>query len=728
MKVGKMKNSLVAAIIVTISLAACAQSTPQGASISTAVPVALATPTRVEPTSTTVPTVAFTPTPEPTEQPTMVPTAEPTEIQSGPSLVGTLVPGPRDGINATNATNVTELARWDLGYAGPSAYSPDGKLLAVGSGFGVYLYDAETLASRAFWPTTSGVVDPAFDGDGLNLSAALYDKFLRTWEVESGGLVQSQVLPMNFYNTICFSTDGALAAIVNEDDEVQLIQVSDGASLGVMNDSKAPVATLALSFDKTRVAQKRPDGTLNVWDVSNGQPLLRLQVGGPTGEIKFSPDGAVLARGSGSSVYLLSAADGSLVRELAGQGANVGQMSFSPDGPYLASVSADATVTLWRVADDTLVGHLEGHTAAIRMVSFAPDGAQLASTSNDGTVRIWDTKSGSQMALVSGHDPSALSLDLSSDGEMLAVGRTDSSVRLMRAEDGTERAVVRTGTDYPVLVSFSADDSVLLTGSFEPLVRLWRVSDASLLESVESHVGSTVLPNAKISASGIVATWLPVGTVKLWSASNGAALADLIGHTSRVISASFSPDGRFLATGALDQSIRLWQTDGGTLVWAIDGLDAPATAVEFTPDGSAVAAGIGNEIHLLRVEDGSVTATLAGNSDGARAISFSPDGSVLLAISGDGMARLWSPNDARLIASLDGFSTRIVRTAFSPDGSILATGTDGDLRLWHASEGGLLASLEGHTSLVYGLEFSPDGSRLYSASDDGTIRVWGISE
>jgi WD40 repeat protein len=44
----------------------------------------------------------------------------------------------------------------------------------------------------------------------------------------------------------------------------------------------------------------------------------------------------------------------------------------------------------------------------------------------------------------------------------------------------------------------------------------------------------------------------------LWS-SGGTALRTLAGHTDLVSSVAWSPDGKTLASGSLDQTIRLWR-------------------------------------------------------------------------------------------------------------------------------------------------------------------------
>jgi WD40 repeat protein len=65
--------------------------------------------------------------------------------------------------------------------------------------------------------------------------------------------------------------------------------------------------------------------------------------------------------------------------------------------------------------------------------------------------------------------------------------------------------------------------------------------------------------------------------------------------------------------------------------------------------------------------------------------------------------------------------------AFSPDGSLIATGeNDGSVRLWDRDSGKVLRRYMGHEATVHSVAFSDDGRKLASGSADGTARVWRV--
>ncbi|MBF2002640.1 MAG: hypothetical protein IGS38_18185 [Synechococcales cyanobacterium M58_A2018_015] len=109
-------------------------------------------------------------------------------------------------------------------------------------------------------------------------------------------------------------------------------------------------------------------------------------------------------------------------------------------------------------------------------------------------------------------------------------------------------------------------------------------------------------------------------------------------------------------------------------------------------------------------------------------VAFSPDGSLLATGDTDSQIRLWNSITGEQIASWQGHDDWVRSVAFSPDGKLLASGSeDKTIRLWTVATGQCLTTLIGHRSWVRSVTFSPDGKQLASGSDDGTVRVWEVN-
>jgi hypothetical protein len=114
----------------------------------------------------------------------------------------------------------------------------------------------------------------------------------------------------------------------------------------------------------------------------------------------------------------------------------------------------------------------------------------------------------------------------------------------------------------------------------------------------------------------------------------------LEGHTGGIESLAFSPDGRFLASGAEDKLVKIWDVVTGRDVQTLRGHVNDVTSVAFSPDGELVAAGsLGQTIRLWRLSTGRVIKTLWFREISWHPVVFSPRGQWLALASRD--VQLW---------------------------------------------------------------------------------------
>ncbi len=205
-------------------------------------------------------------------------------------------------------------------------------------------------------------------------------------------------------------------------------------------------------------------------------------------------------------------------------------------------------------------------------------------------------------------------------------------------------------------------------------------------------------------------------------------------HRSQVQQVAWSPDGKRLASAALDERIKVWEPGTGRPIAALTS-SFHEMAIAWAPDSRTIAVsgwshgGIsGERLTLWDVDTGKVRPVPVPRNDAALGVAFSPDGKLLASGGITGKVYLWDAANPRLVRTLEDGSLMVRRLAFSPDGKLLAAGgQDKSIRLWEVQTGKLRSTLKDHPGEVYQLSFSPDGKTLASGdSFDTWVRLWDV--
>jgi len=282
--------------------------------------------------------------------------------------------------------------------------------------------------------------------------------------------------------------------------------------------------------------------------------------------VAFSPDGRVIACGiADKTIRILDVRTGTEKRTLKGHSDKVRSVAFSPDGILLASGSEDQTVRLWELQTGVVRRTLTGHKAGVSSVAFSADGRLLASASQDSTIKLWDVTTGELKHEFVGSSESVFSVAFSPDGSMLASGDR-SGLRVWDAKTGELKHTLRVGDESrPVVSVVFAHSGKFVVGSFLalfPKIALWDIETGKMKWVVEG--GGAGIPLAISPNDSLIATaGFTTNRISRLNAMTGRMRPrQLFGHSELVLTLSFSPDGRLLASGGQDKTLRLWNLSG----------------------------------------------------------------------------------------------------------------------------------------------------------------------
>ncbi len=582
------------------------------------------------------------------------------------------------------------------------AFAGDGKtLLSAGWDRTIRRWDAQTGAELEPLPgPEKGCHDAAVSADRKTLVGGTADGQVHVWDLTAGKEVKQIAVPGGkTIREVAVAPDGRTAAVAGDDNAVRLLDLTTGEQLRVLITYKQSPSAIAFSADGKLVASACHDGNARVHEADTGKEVCQLKSKkGAFVSLCFTPDGKTLLAGErnavssdGNPLFFWNVQTGQLQRRLDDVAGQLWALQFAPDGKTFAGGTSTGVIHIWESATARQLHRIKGHAANVQALAFSADGAALASGGAERCVSLWDTGTGKQLNPLVGHQGRVIAVAAAPGGKVVATAAWDHSVRLWDADTGRElRRLDCTpkkkqdhspGTSFSL--TFSPDGKWLAAAGYEHHVWLWDLEKGELARTFPG------------------------------------------------IRAAFSPDGKHLVTGGLDSVARLYETGTGKEVRQFKGHLSGIAYLSFTPDGQTlVTASYGPPLGmrggdekrgkqtfwLWDVATGKVRRQFGGEGHPNGPVR-SPDGRTLSA-----NGQLWELATGKVRAALP---RSVNATAFTPDGTYLASGSDdGTVSLWRLPGGKHVHTFAGHRGWVLDLAFTPDGKKLVSGSLDTTGLVW----
>ncbi|MFL5339375.1 MAG: WD40 repeat domain-containing protein [Gemmataceae bacterium] len=609
------------------------------------------------------------------------------------------------------------------------AFSPDGKIIAAGSGDGmVRLWNEATGKLVREWTATRRQIAAlAWSPDGrrlYGLCSNLDDQpgSMVEWDAGNGKALRDlpdelRERPSPFADAMAIAADGQTWLHATTENEAVRVSGWPAAELRFSLAIRTRVAAMGFTANGESLVTLEEDGFVRVTDTVTrnnrrafflfGRYLKLLW--GNMAALAVAADGKTLAVSlPDESLRLIETTRGHELRRFAGTHAQASALALSPDGKTLAA-ACDHAIRFWDIDSGKERFPTGDAQLPLTASALSPDGRWLAAVDRGGALSVWNVADGRRVR----HWPDAHgepALAFTPDGKLLIFIRQTPFVTPARVSSEFHANLL--------------DVEALLNSQANPVPRKVPVFLDRISPLACSPDGRTVAVLDSNSGRQILLHELPSGD--LWVSFECPNLC-------RVGGALYAPDGKTLAVVAsastadnsgvrVQQSVYLFDSAGKFLQEVGPALRGTAQTLAFSPDGRTLAGW-----HLPE----------AAREPEPHSHDLVPPGP-----SRYETVRLWrwpnlheirqveldepSTNVSRMMPMVIG-RDRAVPLTFSPDGRTLAFQMFGQIMLVETATGRPRRRLSGHLDVVSGLHFAPDGRRLVSISADGSALVWDIT-
>jgi len=272
-----------------------------------------------------------------------------------------------------------------------------------------------------------------------------------------------------------------------------------------------------------------------------------------------------LAIALNKTVYIWNAASGDINELCSNPEADniVTSVQWMADGSQLAIGNNKNEIQIWDVATTKKQRTLRGHQG--RVSALAWNDYMLASASRDCSIIQHDVRVSQHIIkTLYGHESEICGLKWSLDGTQLASGGNDNLCCIWDASSAADTPRFKL-TDACAAVKALAwcpfQRNVLATGAgtADRNIRFYNTLTGTLMNSIDTKSQVCGLMWSKTEKELLSAHGFSQNQLTLWKFPTMVKVAELTGHSSRILHMSMSPDSSTVCTAAADETLRFWK-------------------------------------------------------------------------------------------------------------------------------------------------------------------------
>lgn len=298
---------------------------------------------------------------------------------------------------------------------------------------------------------------------------------------------------------------------------------------------------------------------------------------------RHNPPTAQVAIALGRSVYLWNASTGDVEElcQVPGESDYVSSVAWATDGTHLSVGTSDCKVQIWDCGRMKQVRELVGHTNRVSCLSW--NNTILSSGGRDSAICNWDVRKRKDQACVAtlrSHEQEVCGLKWSLCGTQLASGGNDNMLCIWDAGFSLQHKINAHQAAVKALAWCPFQSNLLATGggTADRCMKFWNTHTGALLNSIDTGSQVCALQWSRHEREILSSHGYSKNQLCLWKYPSLAKVAELTGHTGRVLHMATSPDGASVVTAGADETLRFWKVFGEPPVTREDKVATVASA------------------------------------------------------------------------------------------------------------------------------------------------------